>query len=76
MRDLSFDEIESVSGGFEFTGEGIAAGVGTFVGGLGGSYFGLAALGLAAGPGAAVAGAALFAVGAYSLYRTIDGIID
>ena len=76
MRDLSSDEIESVSGGFEFTGEGIAAGVGSFVGGLGGTYFELAALGLAAGPGAAIVGAAAFAFAAYNLYLTVDDIIN
>jgi hypothetical protein len=74
ITELSVDEIDAVAGGL--TGEGIAAGVGTFVGGLGGTYFGLAALALAPGLAAGVAGAAVFAIGFYSIYATADAIFD
>jgi hypothetical protein len=75
ITELNVDEIDSVNGG-QLTGEGIAAGVGTFVGGLGGTYFGFAALALAPGLVAGAAGAAVFGLVGYSLYLTAEAILD
>jgi hypothetical protein len=75
ITELNIDEIDSVNGG-ALTGEGIAAGIGTFVGGLGGTYFGFAALALGPGLVAGAAGAAVFGIAAYSLYLTAEAILE
>ena len=81
INELNIDEIDSVNGGaITYTGEGIAAGIGTLVGGLGGTYFGVAAFAL--GPGFAAGAIGAFAIGSigYSVYvgasLALDAIFD
>jgi len=78
IQQLSFDEIESVSGGF--TGEGIATGIGAASGALLGAFQGAkigASYGFAvSGPVGLIAGGVLGGIFGYSVYHVANQIAD